>query len=307
MPAALRENKGKDAEVMVRTRGNREELLKRRRRRRQVRIFILIVCCLTAFFLGKMVGRAQKSQEARNAVRAADEEILRGQGMAFSPDAGGDDGGSRFFAAGTAEKNTAGEKTAGGDSSEAALILVNRDNPLPADYEPELVTLEDGVHQSAKAAYSHLCDMLRAGIREGLSFEVCSAYRSAERQRQLFEEDVRALTAAGWSYERAYEEVARETMPPGCSEHSTGLAFDIVALDYQMLDEKQAYTAENIWLREHCAEYGFILRYPKEKEDITRISYESWHFRYVGVDAAQEITEREITLEEYLQEQQTLL
>ena len=110
------------------------------------------------------------------------------------------------------------------------------------------------------------------------------------------------MMARGYSYERAYEEVAKETMPPGCSEHSTGLAFDIVALDYQMLDAGQERTEENIWLREHCAEYGFILRYPKDKEDITQISYESWHFRYVGEKAAKEIMERGITLEEYLKD-----
>ena len=82
----------------------------------------------------------------------------------------------------------------------------------------------------------------------------------------------------------------------------TGLAFDIVALDYQMLDQKQETTEENQWLREHCAEYGFILRYPKDKEDITGIDYESWHFRYVGVEIAEYIMENGISLEEFLEE-----
>ena len=106
----------------------------------------------------------------------------------------------------------------------------------------------------------------------------------------------------GYSYEDAYDEVTMETMPPGYSEHSTGLAFDIVSLDYQMLDSKQADTKECKWLTEHCAEYGFILRYPEDKEDITQIHYEPWHFRYVGEKAAKYIMENDLTLEEYLEE-----
>ena len=183
---------------------------------------------------------------------------------------------------------------------EEEIILVNRDNPLPEDYEVELVTLSDGVNRAAKEAYEPLCRMLADGRREGLSFEICSSYRSLERQQELFDEDVDILMQKGYSYEEAYEEVARETMLPGCSEHSTGLAFDIVALDYQLLDAGQEKTEENIWLQEHCADYGFILRYPRGKEEITAINYESWHFRYVGVEAAKYITENGLALEEYL-------
>lgn len=185
---------------------------------------------------------------------------------------------------------------------ERGTILVNKDNPLPQDYEVELVTLSDGRNQAAREAYGALCNMLEAGKKEGLQFVVCSAYRSVERQTKLFEEDVQKLIQQGYSYLEAYKTVAEETMPPGCSEHSTGLAFDIVAMDYQMLDEGQEKTTENMWLQEHCTEYGFILRYPKGREDITGISYESWHFRYVGESAAAYIVNNGITLEEYLGE-----
>ncbi|MEG2653790.1 MAG: M15 family metallopeptidase, partial [Ruthenibacterium sp.] len=81
-----------------------------------------------------------------------------------------------------------------------------------------------------------------------------------------------------------------------------GLAADIVALDDQLLDEKQAETPEQVWLMEHCAEYGFILRYPEGKEAITGVTYEPWHYRYVGKEAAQYITQQGLTLEEYLQD-----
>lgn len=180
------------------------------------------------------------------------------------------------------------------------LLLVNKDNELPKDYEVELMRLPDGTNQAAAAAYQPLCDMLQAGRREGLSFEICSSYRTVERQQELLDEGIAKLTKKGYTYEMAYIEVTRELMPPGYSEHSTGLAFDIVALHYQMLDSGQEKTAESKWLQKHCAEYGFILRYPKEKEDVTDISYESWHYRYVGVEAASYIMEHGITLEEYL-------
>ena len=179
-------------------------------------------------------------------------------------------------------------------------ILVNKENPLPEDYEVELISLPDGRGKAAEEAYEPLCEMLHAGTEEGLQFLVCSSYRSKERQEELFDEDLKALLREGYTYAEAYEEVAKETMPPGCSEHSTGLAFDIVASDYQMLDKGQEKTDENKWLQKHCAEYGFILRYPKDKEDITHISYESWHFRYVGKEVAEYIMEEGITLEEYV-------
>lgn len=182
------------------------------------------------------------------------------------------------------------------------LILVNKEHKLPEDYEVELKKLPDGTNRADELAYDALTRMLKAGRKEGLAFEICSSYRSVERQQELLDEDINALMRKGYTYKEAYDEVTMETMPPGYSEHATGLAFDIVALDYQMLDEHQENTDENKWLRKHCAEYGFILRYPEDKEEITRISYESWHFRYVGEEAAAYIMEREITLEEYLEE-----
>lgn len=182
------------------------------------------------------------------------------------------------------------------------ILLVNKNNPLPENYEVTLLTLPDGVNRAAEVAYEPLCNMLEAGRKEGLIFEICSSYRDATYQRTLFEEDVEVLMQAGYSYTKAYEEVAKETMPPGCSEHSTGLAFDIVASDYQMLDAGQEKTEENQWLQEHCAEYGFILRYPEGKTEITSINYESWHFRYVGKEVAKYIMENGITLEEYVEQ-----
>jgi len=89
---------------------------------------------------------------------------------------------------------------------------------------------------------------------------------------------------------------------PGTSEHQTGLAVDIVDAGYQSLDEKQERTAVQQWLMKNSWRYGFILRYPNHKSDITGIYYEPWHYRYVGKEAAKEIYEKDICLEEYIKE-----
>ncbi len=105
----------------------------------------------------------------------------------------------------------------------------------------------------------------------------------------------------GLNYHQAEIEASKVVTYPGTSEHNLGLAVDIVSLDYQILDEKQADTLEIKWLVEHCSEYGFIFRYPEDKVHITGIIFEPWHFRYVGgVSAAKEIMENNLCLEEYL-------
>ena len=104
--------------------------------------------------------------------------------------------------------------------------------------------------------------------------------------------------------EKAEQVAATRVAPPGTSEHNTGLAVDILSGDYYNhhggIEESFEYDAEAIWMKAHCAEYGFILRYPKGKQDITGIIFEPWHFRYVGVEAATYIMENDLTLEEYL-------
>lgn len=203
------------------------------------------------------------------------------------------------------EKKDDGQEDFGKETAETMadldeLLLVNKTHPLDSTWKPNLIRIREyGVEVDSSIA-DHLREMLEAGEKKGLSFWIASAYRSTERQRELMDEDIEVLVHQGYSYSEAYEEVAKETMPAGCSEHATGLAVDIVSKDYQILDEKQGRTEEIIWLQQNCSRYGFILRYPKGKEDITKVSYESWHFRYVGVEAAEEIMSQGITLEEYM-------
>jgi D-alanyl-D-alanine carboxypeptidase len=184
------------------------------------------------------------------------------------------------------------------ESEDWMLTLVNAENQLSENDLPQLKSLVNGL-QFDERAIDQLNAMLSAASAEGLSPVVCSAYRSAAKQRTLYNNKVASLAAAGLSREQAEKEARRYVAYPGTSEHNLGLAADIVSMDYQLLDEKQADTPEVKWLMEHCAEYGFILRYPKDKTDITGVTYEPWHFRYVGAAAA-EIMESGLCLEEYL-------
>lgn len=179
------------------------------------------------------------------------------------------------------------------------LTLVNAAHPLPEDFAVVTETLKSGKSFDARAIDA-LTEMINACWDDGLQPLVCSAYRSVDDQTALFQEQLDRLLASGLSYDEARAAAAQEIAVPGTSEHSLGLAADICALSYQNLDSAQADTEEQKWLMAHCAEYGFILRYPKDKETVTGIIYEPWHYRYVGKEAAQVITEEGLCLEEYL-------
>ena len=179
------------------------------------------------------------------------------------------------------------------------LLLVNPWNALPEDYEVELATLSNGLQVDARI-YDDLSDMLTDCRAAGLSPIVCSAYRTEATQTRLYNNKVARVRASGVPEDQVEAEAARWVARPGTSEHQTGLALDIVAASYQILDEKQEDTAEQQWLMENSWKYGFILRYPSEKSDITGIGYEPWHYRYVGKAAAAEIYRTGVCLEEYL-------
>lgn len=181
------------------------------------------------------------------------------------------------------------------------LLLVNAWNLLPESYTVELVRLKNGL-QVDKRIYDDLNAMLTDCRAAGLQPIVCSAYRTQATQTRLYNNKVSRLRAVGYSAEEARVEAARWVAPPGTSEHETGMAVDIVDTGYQILDERQEQTPVQQWLMAHCAEYGFILRYPTDKSSITGVGYEPWHYRYVGETAAREIMERGICLEEYLAE-----
>ena len=182
------------------------------------------------------------------------------------------------------------------------LMLVNQSHPMEDGYVPELANIDDA-HQVDARVLEPLQNMLKAASDEGYSLYVCSAYRSVDRQKELFNESMIDYVNQGMTYYEAAIETAKSIAWPGESEHATGLAMDIVSSDYAGLDEKQGETDDQKWLMEHCYEYGFILRYPKDKSEDTGIIYEPWHYRYVGVETALAIRDQGVTLEEYLNEE----
>ena len=181
------------------------------------------------------------------------------------------------------------------------LVLVNGLHPMEEGYVPELTEIQPGYSVDTRIANA-LRKMLADAEEEGLHVEICSAYRSVERQEQVFGDSMKERVKSGMSYWKAYEETARNVAIPGTSEHALGLSLDLISNQYTELDEKQEETKEAKWLAENCYKYGFILRYPPEKTNITGITYEPWHYRYAGEEHATKIKELGITLEEYLQE-----
>ncbi len=191
------------------------------------------------------------------------------------------------------------EELAESEELEWSLLLVNAWCPLPEDYSFEMQALPNGMKVDARI-YEDVMAMLEDCQEAGLSPMVCSAYRSRATQKRLYNNKVARLRSAGYGLETAKMEAARWVALPGTSEHHTGLALDIVSSSYTALTRRQEKTAEQQWLMEHCWEYGFILRYPEEKGDITGIYYEPWHYRYVGREAALEIRDSGLCFEEYL-------
>ena len=182
------------------------------------------------------------------------------------------------------------------------LTLVNEANPLPEDYEPDTAEADNGYLFDIRAV-EPLRALLQAGREAGLDLVVTSGWRSWAYQEQLFEDKVsRVMSGTGLARAAAEELAADEVARPGTSEHQLGLAVDIISNAHPELNEAWAETEEAEWLKAHCAEYGFILRYPPEKSEITGITWEPWHFRYVGEEAAVYIMENDLCLEEYLEE-----
>ena len=185
------------------------------------------------------------------------------------------------------------------DADSWQLTLVNADHPMEDGYRPQVSEIENNYYFDSRAV-ADLQQMLADGRKEDLDFWICSAYRTIEKQTDLYNNKVSRLQAEGLSYAEAYEQAGTVVAYPGTSEHNLGLAADIVARSYQLLDDKQADTPEAKWLKENCWRYGFILRYPTDKTEETGIIFEPWHYRYVGKKAAKEIMEQGICLEEYL-------
>ncbi len=179
------------------------------------------------------------------------------------------------------------------------LLLVNKQHPIPEDYSFTLGTIK-GSMKCDERIITPLTEMFEAAKKDGINLVVCSPYRDINRQEFLFNRKMNQYLNNGYSYLESYKNASITVTVPGASEHEIGLALDIISDNYSALDEDFGETQAGLWLRENSKDYGFILRYPKGKENITGIQYEPWHFRYVGKSAAGVIMDNDITLEEFI-------
>lgn len=187
----------------------------------------------------------------------------------------------------------------GGGQPDWKLLLVNDWNPLPAGYDSDVsfTTVTGG-----KQMDSRITDIVEQMLKDASAYDlaVVSAYRPKEEQNTLYWRKVKQYTDKGYSDLDAQTVGGTIVKRPGFSEHNCGLAMDVGGSGDYTLEQTFANTAAYTWLMEHCADYGFILRFPEGKEDITGVIYEPWHYRYVGVEAAKYIMDNDLCLEEYL-------
>ena len=181
------------------------------------------------------------------------------------------------------------------------LILVNPEHKAPEGYTVELATVDRGYQVDARCA-EELTQMLVDCRSAGHDPIICSAFREHSYQEQLFQNSIWNFRSRGYSEAEAIELTSQELAVPGTSEHELGLAVDIVSRSHQILDKAQENTGTQKWLMENSWKYGFVLRYPTDRTDITGIIYEPWHYRYVGKEYAKEMYEKDLCLEEYLAE-----
>lgn len=179
-------------------------------------------------------------------------------------------------------------------SEEWNLIVVNAWNEIPENYTVELKDISDGYRVDLRIE-PYLQEMFDAARSVGVYPIVREAFRTHEEQQKLLDDKILAYMQEGYSRSRATQLARQWVSAPGTSEHQLGLAVDING-------DKENSTNEEVymWLADNAHKYGFILRYPLEKEDITGVSYEPWHYRYVGAEAAKEIYEQGLCLEEYV-------
>lgn len=183
---------------------------------------------------------------------------------------------------------------------DSIFCLVNKEYSLPSDYEPNDLVVPDVsfnidyesekryMREEAALALESLC---QDALSEGLEIFAISGYRSYERQQEIYENN---LKTRGTTHTNQY------SAKPGYSEHQTGLVMD-VSCESEGFDLQESFgeTPEGIWLAQNCAKYGFVIRYPEGKENITGYAYEPWHIRYLGVELATYLTENNLTLDEY--------
>ncbi len=190
------------------------------------------------------------------------------------------------------------------DPDDWQLVLINPTHSIEKELEMEFDEVQGYKFDSRIAG--KVRELIAAAKEDGYSLAIVSGYRTMDRSRMLYANKIAEYQNMGYDEATAKVEAAKWVAPPGTSEHHSGLAMDIVSGDYytKYSDLVEAFEnePEAVWLRENCARFGFILRFPKDKTDITGINYEPWHFRFVGEEHARTIMDQGLCLEEYLGE-----
>lgn len=272
----------------------------RRRRRRAVRRIagLTLVLMLAAGGVSFLLSRRGEHSDAAQRVPSGLPTASAASGGAEQPPA-------------TSEPEAASEDTAAGMTAAEAqailddplMVLVNHQSPMPENYTFD--TKECGSATSInKTLQTVACDaflqMQAAAAADGVTVWMQSGYRSVSYQATLYKNKTQYYLDQGYDEATAKEKAAAIVNPPGYSEHNCGLAADLNSPEHTALDEGFENTAAFRWLCEHAGEYGFILRYPKGREDVTEITYEPWHWRYVGPENAARINESGLCFEEYI-------
>ena len=294
--------------------------LKKKRKPNGAKLFIISTAILfTAVFL--LSGTASRKDDENNIAKESQPAVTgsgTGDVTAASSETLPDETGVSDASDTAAEGNvsdtetTAESKEPKPDPSDAdntwAMFLVNSKNQVPEESCDGIET--DLVYESWREYYldsraaEYMKQMIKAAEEDGIQLVVMSAYRSVEYQQNNFDKSVQdRIDNRGMTYEEAYADTLKEVQLPGYSEHNAGVAADIMSNEEtSMEDDRFKNTKAYEWLQENAADYGFILRYPENKEDITGIIYEPWHYRFVGVYYAKLLADKGVTLEEYFEE-----
>ncbi|MCQ2440651.1 MAG: M15 family metallopeptidase [Clostridia bacterium] len=266
------------------TRAERQKAIKRRRIFIAVCLLILaLLIALTVIIIGALKGgkRQEKPQkQSSSAVSSVQSEVKK------------DD---------EPQHVTLGEYTL--DANYKRTLLVNGDNPLPQDfdYTKNLTNIPQKYHngqldQINKDVWPYMQAMIENAWKDGVKLYVWSPYRSYDTQKMLFDNQVKRCLDKGILSDKAEDEAATVVARPGTSEHNTGLC-----ADFNMASDNFETTPMYEWMCKNAENYGFILRYPNDKMDITGVIYESWHWRFVGINTAKEMNKLGLTLEEYIE------
>ena len=262
------------------------------RRKKKVKLKIKNVLILAVILLAIIVGLVSCcTQCAAPAPEAPDEE----SSLPESSEEVSDE---------SSEESSEEDSLPEGKLTDWNLILLNPEAENKLDEELDIpMTESDGQFIDSRVASAY--EAMRADAKSaGHNLYLRSGFRKISLQQIYYDANVKKYMDQGHSREEAIRLTLRYFTEPGHSEHHSGLALDIITVEYHQqiysLNEQFAKTEAFAWLSEHCAEYGFILRYPEGKTDITKINYEPWHYRYVGVEHAKYITENGLTFEEYI-------